>query len=240
MDLTGDPAALRTALESSLGEAGRAWLREALAQAQAQAQAQAGAGAEAGAPGPRAALPPWEIRFAEAGRHCDAPGAAAARVLLLCTAGVDAPTLHRLYAHGTAAERRAVLLALPHLAHAREGSALPLVEDALRTNDTRLVAAAVGPYASAHLDPHAWRHAVLKCLFTGVPVDSVHALARRARGDSELARMLADYAAERTAAGRPVPDDLTHALTLTATTAHSDATPCPAPVPAPKVPAEES
>ncbi|GAA3008220.1 hypothetical protein Sfulv_52170 [Streptomyces fulvorobeus] len=95
-------------------------------------------------------------------------------------------------------------------------AALPLVEDALRTNDTRLVAAAVGPYAAAHLDAHQWRHAVLKCLFTGVPVDCVDALARRALGDLELARMLGDFAAERTAAGRDVPADLAYVLSCTA------------------------
>ncbi|MFE0424942.1 EboA domain-containing protein, partial [Streptomyces sp. NPDC058953] len=139
------------------------------------------------------------------------------RVHLLVEAGADPGTLTRLYHRGTAAERRAVLLALPHLDRLADGPAdvLPLVEDALRTNDTRLVAAAVGPYAAARLDPHTWRHAVLKCLFTGVPLTAVHGLADRARGDAELARMLTDYAAERTAAGRPVPPDLTHALTLT-------------------------
>ncbi|NEB13921.1 sugar phosphate isomerase, partial [Streptomyces coelicoflavus] len=40
-------------------------------------------------------------------------------------------------------------------------------------------------------------------------------LARRARGDGELARMLADYAAERTAADRTVPEDLHRVLALT-------------------------
>lgn len=93
--------------------------------------------------------------------------------------------------------------------------ALPLVEDALRTNDTRLVAAALGPYAARHLDAHNWRHAVLKCLFTGVPVDAVAGLAERARADAELARMLGDHAEERTAAGRPVPEDLRRVLALT-------------------------
>jgi hypothetical protein len=56
---------------------------------------------------------------------------------------------------------------------------------------------------------------VLKCLFTGVPLDAIAGLARRARGDAELARMLGDFAHERTAAGRPVPADLHRALDLT-------------------------
>ncbi|MBT2490874.1 EboA domain-containing protein [Streptomyces sp. ISL-96] len=222
------PSALQAALEAQLTGAGRAWLHQALAQAEAEATSppEAVSGTQ---------LPTWEMRFAEAGRHCrpaqrtpstpstpSTPAAQdladAARVLLLHAVRADHATITRLYTHGTAAERRAVLLALPHLSATAgsAGSALPLVEDALRTNDTRLVAAAVGPYAAKHLDQHAWRHAVLKCLFTGVPVDAVDGLAPRARSDSELARMLRDYAAERTAAGRPVPDDLHRVLTLTA------------------------
>ncbi|KQX61189.1 EboA domain-containing protein [Streptomyces sp. Root1310] len=162
----------------------------------------------------RRGVPPWELRFAAAGRVCAGPEAAeAARVLLLRAARPDAAAVARLYDHGSGAERRAVLLALPHLP-LTPGQGVALVEDALRANDTRLVAAAVGPYAAAHLSAHAWRHAVLKCLFTQVPLAAVAGLADRARGDGELARMLADFAAERTAAARPVPDDLHHALAL--------------------------
>ncbi|MFT9474900.1 EboA domain-containing protein [Streptomyces sp. 11-1-2] len=142
----------------------------------------------------------------------------AARILILHAADADAPTAARLYARGTGAERRAVLLALPHL-RLDASDAVPLVEDALRTNDTRLVAAAVGPYAARHLSPHSWRQAVLKCLFTGVPLTAVAEWERRARGDAELARMLTDYARERTAAGRPVPADLDRVLALTCQTA---------------------
>jgi hypothetical protein len=155
----------------------------------------------------------WELRLAEAGRRCGPAHADAARVLILHAARADTEALTRVYFQGTADERRAVLHALPHLVTGPD--ALPLVEDALRTNDTRLVAAALGPYGARHLDAHAWRHAVLKCLFTGVALDHVADLARRARGDGELARMLGDFAEERTAAGRPVPDDLRRALALT-------------------------
>ncbi|MEU6229068.1 EboA domain-containing protein [Streptomyces sp. NPDC047042] len=193
------PADLRTHVTAHLDEAARAWLAHALDEAAARS----------GTHGPISA---WELRLAEAGRRCGADHADAVRVLILHAAHAGPDALTRVYRQGTAAERRAVLHALPHLVSGPD--ALPLVEDALRTNDTRLVAAAVGPYAARHLDAHNWRHAVLKCLFTGVPVDTVADLQRRARADTELARMLDDYAAERTASGRPVPQDLHRVLAL--------------------------
>ncbi|MDT0613193.1 EboA domain-containing protein [Streptomyces lancefieldiae] len=206
------PADLRAALAAELGGAARAWLDQALDEAAAH-------------PGTHGPLSVWELRLAEAGRRCGPAHVDAARVLVLHAARADTDALTRVYSQGTADERRAVLHALPHLVPGPD--ALPLVEDALRTNDTRLVAAALGPYAARHLDAHQWRQAVLKCLFTGVPVDHVADLARRARADTELARMLADYAAERTAAGRTVPEDLHRVLALTepVTPSHGTADP---------------
>ncbi|WP_031475950.1 EboA domain-containing protein [Streptomyces bicolor] len=198
------PTELRVHLTARLDAAARNWLHRALEEAAAK-------------PGTHGPISVWELRIAEAGRRCGPDHADAARVLILNAARADADALTRVYFQGTAAERRAVLHALPHLVPGPE--ALPLVEDALRTNDTRLLAAAVGPYSARHLDSHQWRHAVLKCLFTGVPVHRVADLDRRARRDAELARMLGDYAAERTAAGRSVPEDLHRVLTLTDPTA---------------------
>ncbi|MFF8864933.1 EboA domain-containing protein [Streptomyces sp. NPDC015139] len=190
---------MRDHLDAHPDRAAREWYRRALAEA-------------ADHPGGHGPITVWELRLAEAGRRCGSGHADAARVLILHAAGADTTALTRVYRQGTAAERRAVLLVLPHLVPGPD--ALPLVEDALRTNDTRLIAAAVGPYAARHLDGHGWRHAVLKCLFTGVPVDAVAGLAERARADAELARMLTDFAAERTAADRPVPSGLYRVLAL--------------------------
>ncbi|RSM81899.1 sugar phosphate isomerase, partial [Streptomyces sp. WAC 01325] len=198
------PTELRAHLAARLHTAARAWLHRALDEAAAN-------------PGTHGPISVWELRIAEAGRRCGPDHADAARVLILHAARADTDALSRVYFQGTGAERRAVLQALPHLVTGPQ--ALPLVEDALRTNDTRLLAAAVGPYAARHLDSHQWRHAVLKCLFTGVHVETVADLDRRAHRDTELARMLGDYAAERTAAGRPVPEDLYRVLTLTDPTA---------------------
>jgi hypothetical protein len=115
--------------------------------------------------------------------------------------------LHALYRYGDNDEKRAVLQALNGIEAAVEGAldGTDIVLDALRTNDTRLVAAAMGPH-SDRLDDDSWRQGVLKCLFTGVPVASVTGLARRA--DRELAEMVQRYRREREAAGRDVPLDV--------------------------------
>lgn len=123
---------------------------------------------------------------------------------LLRAVGGDTAAMRLLYDRGDTGERLAILAALPELDLG--AAAVPLVEDALRTNDPRLVAAALGPYGSAWLDDHAFRQGVLKCVFMSIPLASVAGLDRRF--DAELARMLADYASERRAAGRPVPDDV--------------------------------
>jgi hypothetical protein len=127
-----------------------------------------------------------------------------------------AERLAALYRQGDAAERRGVLRGLDALtergslgdgdAAALVAAGLDLAADALRTNDPSLVAAAVGPFGARYLDQHTWRHAVLKLVFQGVSLEAVSGLATRA--DAELDRMARDFAAERRAAGRPVPTDL--------------------------------
>ena len=130
-----------------------------------------------------------------------------------------ATTLRDLYRYGDDAERRGVLRGLnaapapiqaPIVAVGRE-----LVADALRTNDPRLVAAALGPFAAVHLDQHGWRHGVLKALFMGIPLTAVAGIEER--GDAELARMAAALIAERRAAGRDISADMTRLATIQTT-----------------------
>ncbi|MBZ3904916.1 MULTISPECIES: EboA domain-containing protein [Streptomyces] len=143
----------------------------------------------------------------------------AARAVLLAALPLGgqplADELAGLFRHGDPAEQRAVLRALPLLADARGGDtsgeplgdlALPLVREALRGNDGSVVAAALGPYGAARLPDAEYRQAVLKCVFQEIPLDRIAGLATRA--DTELARMLADFAHERVAAGRDVPADI--------------------------------
>jgi hypothetical protein len=161
-----------------------------------------------------------EELFPAAGRHCGrgplprpGPGELgwsvddAARTLLLTALPSEsatelAATVTMLYRYGDAAEKRGVLRALPRLDLGNQ--AVDLLRDALRTNDTRLVAAAMGPYAR-HLDDEAWRQAVLKCVFMEIELTVIDALDERA--DAELTRMLDGLAAERQAAGRTIPAD---------------------------------
>jgi hypothetical protein len=130
------------------------------------------------------------------------------RLLLAASGSRDgdalATLLERLYRHGDAAERRGVLRALD--VFPLGGRGLALLRDALRTNDARLIAAAVGgQYAAGVLPDADLAQAVLKCLFMGVPLAAVAAVPGRV--SPELARMTADFARERVAAGRDVPDD---------------------------------
>jgi hypothetical protein len=152
--------------------------------------------------GPLATVDPadlhvWTVDDAGRARLLRAAAAATER-------GAFAGLLDQLYLHGEAAERRGVLRALDLLPLADEG--MPLVRDALRTNDVRLVAAAVGGRYAGHRLPAAeFDQAVLKCLFVGVPLAGIAALP--ARASPRLARMVADFVRERVAAGRDVPVD---------------------------------
>ncbi|HEX6872850.1 MAG TPA: EboA domain-containing protein [Micromonosporaceae bacterium] len=158
--------------------------------------------------------------FPAVGRHCgraplpDAPGWTAddaARVVLLAALPLRgselAAEVQALYRYGDAAEKRAVLRGLAWLD--LEGSCVDLLHDALRTNDTRLVAAALGGYAR-HLDDASWRQGVLKCVFMSIPLAGIDGLTERA--DAELVRMLAGLDDERRAAGREMPADAVELL----------------------------
>jgi hypothetical protein len=196
-----DPAWLWTSLEERVPDDALAWVRDAVAEVGADPTAVRTRFPMAGRKVGRAPLDPdaspddvhaWTIDDA-------------ARTLLLDALGdgVEAE-LAELYRFGDAAERRGLLRALPFLPLGRRG--LGLVDDAVRTNDIRLVAAALGPYATTHLDDASYDQAVLKCVFVGVPIAPLDGLP--ARATPETARMLAAFVHERVAAGRDVPAEV--------------------------------
>ncbi|WP_204080925.1 TIM barrel protein [Mycobacterium riyadhense] len=130
-----------------------------------------------------------------------------------------AALIEKLYRWGDTDERLAVLRGLGILAlDGRLGpsactAGVALVEDALRCNDPRLVAAALGGFGAQFLAQHVWRHGVMKLVFMEVPLRAVYGL--RNRVDAELGRMANDYVNERCAAGRSVSDDVAMLQRLT-------------------------
>jgi hypothetical protein len=188
-------------LEERVSPEGLAWVREAAAAIEAD---------------PAAVRTRFPMAGRKAGRGTLDPDANpddvhawtvddAARTLLLVALGdgVEAE-LRDLYRFGDAAERRGLLRALPYLPV--DDRVMDIVDDAIRTNDTRLVAAALGPYATEHLDDAAYDQAVLKCVFIGVPIAPLDGLPVRAT--AETARMLAAFVHERVAAGRDIPAEV--------------------------------
>ncbi|HCU51873.1 MAG TPA: sugar phosphate isomerase/epimerase [Micromonosporaceae bacterium] len=139
--------------------------------------------------------------FPAVGRHTGRALADSARVRLLQASGLPDDELVALYRYGDNDEKRAILLALPAL---RAVQGTDLLRDALRSNDSRLVAAALGP-AGEDLPDAEWRQGVLKGVFMGLPLAGVHGLNERA--DAELGRMLDGLRKEREAAGRTMPAD---------------------------------
>ena len=110
------------------------------------------------------------------------------------------------YRHGDTDERCAVLRALPILPE--PGRFATLAADACRTSVRPIFAAIAvqNPYPARHLGALHFNQMVLKALFLDEPLAGV--IGFDGRRTPELARMAADYARERRAAGRPVSADL--------------------------------
>jgi hypothetical protein len=135
-----------------------------------------------------------------------------ARVLLLAAAeerapaGAYGPVLRRAYDDGDNRERIAVLRALPFLA--RPAEHLELAIESTRTHVIPIFEALAceNPFPAAHFPDLNFNQMALKAAFVGLALARIAGLAKRRT--PELARMARDYAAERRAAGRPVPSDL--------------------------------
>jgi hypothetical protein len=110
------------------------------------------------------------------------------------------------YARGDNRERQAALRALPFLPDA--GRFVPLAADACRSSVQTIFEsiACENPFPAALFPDLNFNQMVLKAMFNGVALARIVRLGDRAGAD--LARMAADYAAERRAAGRSVPADI--------------------------------
>jgi hypothetical protein len=133
------------------------------------------------------------------------------RVLLLGAAFSAVPEraaslLEACYARGDNRERQAVLRALGFVPE--PGRFVALAVDACRTSVQTIFEsiACENPFPANEFPDLNFNQMVLKAMFNGVALARIVRLGERAGAD--LARMAADYAAERRAAGRSVPADI--------------------------------
>jgi hypothetical protein len=145
-------------------------------------------------------------RFARVAREVGRANAEAARIALLVEQDVDPTTAADLFGHGDNEERRAILRALPRLRDPARFTSLAI--EACRTSVVPVFEAIAcdNPFPSTHFPDANFNQMVLKAVFVGVSLARVVGL--QTRLSPELARMAGDYAAERRAAGRSIPDDL--------------------------------
>ncbi len=134
------------------------------------------------------------------------------RVALLLREDATTVAIEQCYFRGDNRERQAVLTALPLLTE--PSRFLPLAVEACRTSvdDVFRAIACDNPFPARHFPPENFNQMILKALFTSAPLSRIVGL--RDRVTPELLRMARDYAAERRAAGRIVPEDIgvLHAL----------------------------
>ncbi|MGB0645624.1 MAG: EboA domain-containing protein [Bradymonadia bacterium] len=142
----------------------------------------------------------------------------AARSWLLATlsASTSAPfkQLFSYYESGDTETRIATLLAINLVDDTDSAQGMMLIHDAGRTYLDELMDAAWcnHPFSTHHMSDVEYRKAVLKALFCDVEISGFLRLDERA--DAELAASLRDFADEREAAGRPVPDVLWPVLAM--------------------------
>ena len=110
------------------------------------------------------------------------------------------------YRQGDGAERQAILRSLPLLPGPERF--LEIAVDACRSHIQPLFEAIAceNPYPARHFPELNFNQMVLKVLFTGVTLARIIGLEDRVT--PELTRMAADFASERRAAGRSVPQDI--------------------------------
>ena len=134
------------------------------------------------------------------------------RVALLTSAFAQLAPEHAMalldscYSGADNRERQAILRALPFLPS--QERFVPLAADATRSNVLPVFEALAceNPFPAEHLPELNFNQLVMKALFNGVKLSRICGLGRRV--GPELSRMAGDYAAERRAAGRPVPADI--------------------------------
>ncbi|HXD76030.1 MAG TPA: EboA domain-containing protein [Vicinamibacterales bacterium] len=141
----------------------------------------------------------------------------AARAALLLAAAEGAPDVDAwidlataCFENGDAREQQSWLRGLALMPHAQRFTSTAVDSCRSHIQPTFESIACENPFPAACFPENQFNQMVLKALFTGVRIERITGLTRRL--NPELSRMARDYAAERRAAGRPVPVDLPLAL----------------------------
>jgi hypothetical protein len=114
------------------------------------------------------------------------------------------------YERGDSREQQSWLRGISLLPEADRFTAVAV--DACRTNIVPLFEAIAceNPYPARHFPERQFNQLVLKALFNSIALARIVGLQTRVNAD--LSRMARDYAAERRAAARPVPSDISMAM----------------------------
>jgi hypothetical protein len=146
-------------------------------------------------------------------------------VLLLAVAQASPAQFHDAatgaYEHGDSREQQSWLRALP--AYPKPERFLSTAIDACRTNIVPLFEAIAceNPFPARCFPERNFNQLVLKALFNGIAMARIMGLSTRL--NHELSRMAADYAAERRAAGRSVPADISVVMATAPASAEASA-----------------
>ncbi len=135
---------------------------------------------------------------------------AARLVILLAGLDHEPDTLTRLIRHADVDEQCAIYRGLCLLPD--DTATVDVVHDVvgrgLRTHATPVFESIAhdNPWTATHFDEHRWNHLVLKAMFMEVALWPIKGFDERR--NPELSRMALDFAAERRAADRALPDEL--------------------------------
>jgi len=108
-------------------------------------------------------------------------------------------------------EQTAIYKGLPFFSFAEQWKAM--AAEGIRTNMVNVFDAIAldNPYPASHLSDNAWNQMVLKAAFIQRPIIRIRGLEKRA--NTELDRIVSDYAHERWAAGRSITPEIWRAVT---------------------------